>query len=564
MWFRRYPIATAFASAALFVLAGSTAARAGTEALTATGHFGLFPADQFVVSTAAQAPIAQSTRWYFGDEYIAARASAMSAQDYTAGMRPFADVRAWAKAYDPDALQPPALVWLGATGYATGAQLSADARSVTLHGVATPLGLAPRLPLNRSYFDATSAAYLAQRTLTVRGEMRDGGFVAHTLWPEDFALAMHAPVTPLGADIATSLALRGLVRATADGGAREPFLQRRLWSRTPEATATTVAATPAAAPPDPAPTNALGRPVLVVMVNGAQGDDDESWGGHFALGTGTLGPGGHLGDVMINNFYSLDVVSEKGILAGPTPLDHYLADLNSGQAWYRPSYLIVATLRDPRAALMIQGALNRVIAQFWRHQLVYEHATMNCASISVDTLRALGWKIHARGASSRVLGWLGMPYALFKYGSVTQARMAYEYMTEDQTRLFPQAAFEEIGSSLLHLATHGAQPEDGALAQMLAQDVLALDYVQVPQLPSSRKFGGWAVVTPAEYYGKVPRDPANAQIVPVPPRVFPDDLRDADLLRPPPRRSDFPLVVWTGFAAALLGVAVRFALRLLR
>jgi hypothetical protein len=153
---------------------------------------------------------------------------------------------------------------------------------------------------------------------------------------------------------------------------------------------------------------------------------------------------------------------------------------------------------------------------------------------------------------------------LFKYQSVAQARIAYEYMTEDRTRLFPQAAFEDIGGELLRLATRGAGPADGELARTLASDLVALDYVQVPQLPSSRKFGSWAVVTPAEYYGKVPHDPADAQIVPVPPRVFPDNLRDPDLLRPPPRRSDLPVLVWTGVAAILLGFALRFLLRAVR
>ena len=72
------------------------------------------------------------------------------------------------------------------------------------------------------------------------------------------------------------------------------------------------------------------------MVNGAQGDDDEAHGGHFALVTGRTQPDGAIGDWLVNNFYSLDVESEKGILAAPLPLDNYLADLNSGQGWYRP------------------------------------------------------------------------------------------------------------------------------------------------------------------------------------------------------------------------------------
>lgn len=534
---------------ALFIalVAHGAAGAADAQSVTAHNLFGLYPADDFEVTRAANSALSPAIRWYFEDEYIAARMAPMSAEDYTLGVRPFADVRHWSQQAAAIAPRPPVLAWLGAPGYATGARLAPDARSIVIDGHTTPLALVPKLALNRSYFDAASAAYLTSRTLTLRGEMKDGTFVAHTLWPEDFSLDERAVVAPLPQDVATPIALRALVRANADGGAREPFLQRRLWARP-------------AAPPAQA---TAGQTLLVIMVNGAQGDDDESWGGHFALGTGTVAPGGRLSDVMINNFYSLDVVSEKGILAGPTPLDHYLADLNSGQAWYRPSHLIVATLKDPRAALEIQDALNRVFVQFWRHQLVYQHSTMNCASISVDTLRALGWHIPARGASSRALGWLGMPYALFKYGSLAQSRIAYEYMTEDQTRLFPQAAFEDIGSELLRLATQRVGPADGELARKLASDLVALDYVQVPQLPSSRKFGSWAVVTPAEYYGKVPHDPADAQIVPVPPRVFPDDLRDPDLLRPPPRRSDLPLLVWAGLGAALVGFALRLLLRAL-
>ena len=53
------------------------------------------------------------------------------------------------------------------------------------------------------------------------------------------------------------------------------------------------------------------------MLNGAQGDDDEAHGGHFALMTGQVGSEGALDDLLVNNFYSLDSESEKGILAAP-------------------------------------------------------------------------------------------------------------------------------------------------------------------------------------------------------------------------------------------------------
>ena len=101
------------------------------------------------------------------------------------------------------------------------------------------------------------------------------------------------------------------------------------------------------------------RPVIAVMLNGAQADDDEAWGGHIAVGTGLLRAGGALDDWLINNFYTARRHSEKGIIAAPVTLDRYQADLNSGQGWYRPSWMLVAVLRDARAAHLVQGAFNR-------------------------------------------------------------------------------------------------------------------------------------------------------------------------------------------------------------
>ena len=130
-----------------------------------------------------------------------------------------------------------------------------------------------------------------------------------------------------------TLALRALMRAEPAGGAQSAFAASTLWQRDPARDAV---------PP--------GRAVLAIMVNGAQGDDDEAHAGHFALVTGRTQEDGAIGDWLVNNFYALDSESEKGILAAPVPLDNYLADLNSGQGWYRPSQLLVARARRrPRA-----------------------------------------------------------------------------------------------------------------------------------------------------------------------------------------------------------------------
>jgi hypothetical protein len=286
------------------------------------------------------------------------------------------------------------------------------------------------------------------------------------------------------------------------------------------------------------------KPVLAAMVNGAQGDDDEAHGGHFALVTGRVGVHGAIDDWLANNFYTLDSFSEKGIIAATLPLDDYLGDLNSGQAWYRPSYLLVAVLKQQRIPQHLQSALNRVYNQFYRHQLVYEHATMNCASISVDVLRALGWNIPARGPTSKVLAAVGLPYFAVSERSLDKARQSYAYLSEDQTRLYPAVAFEELGADLLKLVQGHTERPLTTFETMLAEDVDALVFLRVPQFPSSRAWGDAPVISAREYLARFPKDKSKAQIVPVPPRPFPAEMRDPDLLPPPRSSSDAALIVW--------------------
>ena len=282
------------------------------------------------------------------------------------------------------------------------------------------------------------------------------------------------------------------------------------------------------------------------MLNGAQGDDDEAHGGHFALATGRVQDDGALGDWLVNNFYTLDSENEKGIVPAPVPLDNYLADLNAGQAWYRPSCLLLAVLSSDRAPLLLQAALGRVYNQFWRHQLAYNHASANCTSISVDTLRVLGWDIPARGPTSRFVAAVGFPWFVLQERSVARAMLTADYLWTESTRLLPAAAFEAIGADLIALATRAPLPDArrGRLETMLACDLDAIVYLQFPQLPSSRAWGDFAVATLREYGQRLPRNPAKRKIIPVPPRPFPKSLRDPDLLPPPLAASEFIAAVW--------------------
>ena len=493
---------------------------------------GVYPAADFRVTTGAAADDSAAIRqalWYFRDETIAVPIAGLPVASFTPGVRVENDLREWLAAQQGALVREhPPLVWIAAPDLIASAQL--DANGTRLATPSGELAFRPvsKIPLNRSYFDATSARYLSTRRIKVRGTIAAGGIVARTLWPEDFRLADLPPARALPSTIRTALALRERTRADERGGAQSPYAAETLWQR------------------NGTRAELRRRAVIGIMLNGAQGDDDEAHAGHFALVTGRVQDDGAIGDWLVNNFYTPDSESEKGILAAPVPLDNYLADLNAGQAWYRPSYMLVAALSDERAAILLQAALGRVYNQFWRHQVAYYHPTTNCTSISVDALNALGWKIPRRGATSRLSAALGFPWLLLKERSAAKAMRSVDYLWTEQTRMLPAAAFEQIGASLAALVAEpaSAASSSGTLATMLASDVDALIYLQFPQLPSSRAWGDAPVATLREYWQRLPRDPAKVKIVPVPPRPFPGSLRDPDLLPPPAPPSETIAAIW--------------------
>ncbi len=364
----------------------------------ASGAFGLYTATDFRVASGpdGRGAALRQALWYFLDETIALPKQGLPAASFTPGVRAFDEVRAWAHTRAPDApVDFPPLIWVGAPAIIRHARISDDGQGLVTREGVSPYEPAPKIALNRSYFDASSIAFLSSRRVTVRGTPTSTGFIARTFWPEDFKLGGRSPpLRTLPAAGTPAAALRALMREAPRGGAQSPFMATTLWQR------------------NAALADWTGRPVLAFMVNGAQGDDDEAHAGHFALVTGRVADDGSMGDWLVNNYYSLDSESEKGIIAAPVPLDNYQGDLNAGQSWYRPSCVLVAVLRNARAAELVQSACNRVYNQFYRHQLVYYHPSANCTSISIDALRALDWPIPARGASSRWLAWLGFPFMM--------------------------------------------------------------------------------------------------------------------------------------------------------
>ncbi len=507
---------------------------------TAAGRLGPWDAADFELAPpAALDALTPSECFYFSGECIAVPRRGLAVAGFARGVRADDDVAQWRRQWQSGTEPAHApLILLGAPLRADDARLDAAARTITIAGRTHPFALTPRLPLNRSWFDASSAAWFASRSLRVRASIEGGTVVARTLWPEEFALAGTLPSAALAADRPPALALRARMREDPRGGAGLPFAVHSILGRTGWTGDWT------------------DKPVLALVVNGAQGDDDEAWAGHFAVATGRTSSRGSIADLVVDNFYTLDIVSEKGILAAPVPLDAYLGDLNSGQAWYRPSWVLVVALASDTALALVQGAFDRVYRQFWRHQLVYRHSTMNCAGVSVDVLRALGLPVPQRMPRHRSRAWLALPWVALTQRSLFKGRLACEYLAEDTTRLLPAVAFEQTSALLLSLAGGANAEGGGLLAGILARDVEAIALLRIPQFPSSRRFGSWPVASADEYFAAIPTDPAKMETVPVPARPFPRELRDGDLLPRPREPSDLPLALWGLALLAALGALI--------
>ena len=517
---------------------------AGVKHALADERIGLLDTGKLKLTTGKCGDCASSGQalWYFQDDLIAASTSAALVAGVSPQLDRNDDVRQWAVTPASRELASPAVTWIGSPQIIGSASIDSAGAAVTpVGGEAIALSLAPKLSTNRSFANASTIAYFHQRPLRMRGAMTDKDgkptFVARTIWPADYAIdGARLALQPL----ASTGDLRGFVSEDSIG--RDSRLARRLvWERSPGAAR-----------------QLAGKAVLGFMLNGAQGDDDESIGGHFAIATGRFGAKGEWADWAVNNFYNLDSVSEKGIIAATLPMDNYLMDLNSGQQYYRPSYMLVAILSKDRTAVAYQGGVQRVMNHFYRHDLTYAHAANNCAGISMDVFRALGWNVPRRGATDHVKALGAYAYISAKEASLKKGRGIYDYLTEETTRLYPAVAFDAAGTDLLALvgATASKSRVRTPYERQLAQDVEAIILVKIPQIPSSRAAGASPAFSFDEYQARVPADQANWKIVPVGPRPFPDTLRDSGSAQPA-AASVVPLpVAFIGMAGLFGGGAI--------
>lgn len=447
-----------------------------------SGFLGLYPESDFELSTgrcaSERAPAAG--RRYFMDDIIAAPKADGSAARY------------------------PQIVWIGSKDTLHGMTMSPDGkRLIAPDGSTVALELVKKIDSNLSYYNESSTAYFQGKKLRVRGTLvNEGGgkkMIARTIWPEDFRVDLQNLLTET---VSKEEDLKHIIKREK-GAARTGFFARLLWEKSPGARRSWG-----------------GKPVMGIMLNGAQGDDDEARAGHFSFFDGRMGPGGEMADWVFSNFYDLAEYSEKGIIPALVPMDKYMADLNSGQSWYRGTHVLAAVMKDDAVAMRLQHEYEDLYRKYYTHEVKYDRTYLPCASLIIDGLRRDGWNVPKRGpshpATARPL------VALLSAFDAERGRAVGEWTKQERTRLFPRAAFEGMAWDLLSLVNGEAPRELTPFERELKDSVEGILLIRVPQLPSSRAFGTFSVASAEEYWWEAPKLPGNwVGPPPNPPRPIP-------------------------------------------
>jgi len=163
-------------------------------------------------------------------------------------------------------------------------------------------------------------------------------------------------------------------------------------------------------------------------------------------------------------------------------------------------------------------------------------------------LRNLGWQVPMRGVESLLKASAAYWYVAATERSLKKGRAIYDYLNTEMTRLFPAVAFDAIGNDLLNIAHTGNKTTLTSTAmQPMAEQLEAIYFVRIPQIPSSRADGLAPVYSFAQYLQQAPADRSQWKIIPVTPNPLPQNLQDGLALK-----SQSPAML--PLPAALLGI----------
>src|SRR6186997_923545 len=131
-----------------------------TSAVAAGSAFGLYPASDFRLADGlcTDCPTIAQALWYFRGEVIAVAKPGLPVASFATGVPVIEDLGTWLAARGPAPVpEYPPLVWVAAPEVVHGARLSADTTALECGGASLHATLVPKIALNRSWFDASSA-----------------------------------------------------------------------------------------------------------------------------------------------------------------------------------------------------------------------------------------------------------------------------------------------------------------------------------------------------------------------------------------------------------------------
>ncbi|HTD91665.1 MAG TPA: hypothetical protein VK663_13440, partial [Burkholderiales bacterium] len=143
--------------------------------------FGLYNGTDFRLTkgTCKDCPTPKQALWYFRDELVAVPSDGIDMAGFSRGVEVQEDVKRWYASATPRDLQArPPMLWIGASHKARNLTLTEDDILRFADGHSVPFKITPKIKTNLSYYDDSSKAFLRKHPLRMRGELRDGAFVA--------------------------------------------------------------------------------------------------------------------------------------------------------------------------------------------------------------------------------------------------------------------------------------------------------------------------------------------------------------------------------------------------
>ena len=113
------------------------------------------------------------------------------------------------------------------------------------------------------------------------------------------------------------------------------------------------------------------------------------------------------------------------------PMDAYMGDLNSGQSWYRPSYMLVAVLKGRAGAAPVSGGHRPVFNHFYRHDFALPPCHRQLRRHQYRDAAYPKGGISREGRGDESTDWtmtVALPYMAIKDRDLESGKKVYDYL----------------------------------------------------------------------------------------------------------------------------------------